>query len=105
MQVAFGDLKEKLTSPPVLSFPEFDKPFIVETDVPSVAVRAILLQKKLDGKVHPIQFGSRTMNAPERSYSACEREALAVVFGLKKFRVYLLSSEPLTLVTDHEALQ
>ena len=44
------------------------------------------------------------MNTSEREYSACEREALAVIFALKRFRVYLLSSTPLKLITDHQAL-
>ena len=45
------------------------------------------------------------MTAAEKNYSTCEREALAVMFALKKFRVHLLSAEPFTLVTDHQALQ
>lgn len=105
MQVAFDDLKGKLTCPPVLSFPEFDNMFMIETDGSSVAVGAVLSQKKLDVKVQPVQFGSRSMNAAECNYSACEQGALAIVFGLEKFRVYLLSSEQFTLVTDHQALQ
>ena len=44
------------------------------------------------------------MNTSERDYSACEHEALAVIFALKTFRVYLLSSTPLKLITDHQAL-
>ena len=44
------------------------------------------------------------MNKSERKYSACEREALAVIFALKKCRVHLLSSIPLKLITDHQAL-
>ena len=45
------------------------------------------------------------MTAAEQNYSACEREALAVIFALKKFQVYLLSSEPFILYTAHQALQ
>lgn len=45
------------------------------------------------------------MNAAERNYSACEREALAVIFPLRKFRVHLLSNIPFTLITDHQALR
>lgn len=50
-------------------------------------------------------YASRTMNSAERNYSACEREALAVIFALKKFRMYLLSTEPFKLITDHQALR
>ena len=105
MMSAFEVLKQRLTSPPVLAFPEFEAPFIVETDASSVAVGAVLAQKKEDGKVHPIQYASRTMTAAERNYSAYEREALAVIFALKKFRVYLLFSISFSLITDHQALR
>ena len=64
-----------------------------------------MAQHKEDRKVHPIQYASRTMTSAERKYSACERGALAVIFALKKFRVYLLSTQRLTLITDHQALQ
>ena len=105
MRVAFDTLKERLKSPPLLAFADFDVPFVVETDASSVAIGSVLVQKKEDGKVHPIQYASRTMTAPERNYSACEREALAVIIALKNFRVYLLSSIPFTLITDHLALR
>ena len=55
-----------------------------------MSVGAVLAQKKEDGRIHPIPYASRTMNTSERKYSACEHEALAVIFSLKKFRVYLL---------------
>lgn len=50
-------------------------------------------------------FGGRTINVSEQYYSICEREALVVVFGLKKFRVYCLLAESFNLVTDHQTLQ
>lgn len=105
MREAFVELKEKLTSPPLLALPDFDEPFVVETGASSIAVGAVLPQKKEDGKIHPIQYASRTMTSTEKNYSACEREALAVIFALKKFRVYLLSTQKFTLITDHQALQ
>ena len=104
MEQAFDELRIKFTSPPVLAYPDFEKPFVVETDASSVSVGAVVVQKNEDGKIHPIQYNSRKMNKSERKYSACEREALAVIFALNKFRVYLLSSTPLKLGTDHQAL-
>ena len=105
MEDAFRTLKQKLTSPAVLDFPDFNQPFIVETDASCLSLGAVLAQKKEDGKVHPIQYASRTMTDAEKKYSTCEREALAVIFALKKFRVYLLSSIPFTIITDHQALR
>ena len=105
MQEACEELKLNLTSSPVLAFPEFELPFVVETDASSVGVGAVMAQRKEDRKVHPIQYASRKMTSAERKYSACEREALAVIFALKTFRVYLLSTQRFTLITDHQALQ
>ena len=46
MQQAFDEIRIKLTSPPVLAYPEFEKPFVVETDASSVYFEAVLAQKK-----------------------------------------------------------
>ena len=105
MQSWFEELKRKLTTPPFSDLPDFDVTFVVETDASSVAVGAVLAQKKKDGKIHPVQYASRTMNKTERDYSDCEREALAVIFDLRKFRVYLLSTQRFLLITDHQSLQ
>lgn len=102
---AFIALKEAMTQPPVLAFPDFSKPFVVEADASAVAVGAVLSQQQTDNRVHPIQFSSRTMTRAERGYSACEKEALAVIFALRKFRVYLLSSDPFTVYSDQQALK
>ena len=97
-------LKEALNTAPVLAFPEFDLLFIVETDASSRAVGAVLAQKQ-EGSIHPIQYTSRSLNSAEKNYSACEREAVAVIFALRKFRIFLLSGHRFDLVTDHKALR
>ena len=97
MQKAFEDLRQSLCTPPILAYPDFKKPFVVETNASSVALGAVLSQKDARGSLHPVQFASRTMNVTERNYSVSEKEALAVIFALKKFRVYLLSNIPFTL--------
>lgn len=101
MLKAFEGLKLKLISPPVLAFPHIEEPFHFETDASSVAVGAALSQRKKDGKVHLVQYASRTITEAGGNYSACEREVLAVIFSLKKFRVYLLSTQKLRLSADH----
>ena len=53
-------LKEKITSAPVLVFPDFNKPFLLETDVSKQGLGAVLSQKQDDGRYHPIAFSSRT---------------------------------------------
>lgn len=103
-QLAFGKLKDALTSAPVLGYPDFDKPFVVETDVSSTGVGPVFAQKT-DGRLHTVQYVSRTLNRADKNYSACERETLAVVFALRKFRLFLLSDQPFELVTDQHALR
>lgn len=62
-------------------------------------------QNDEDRKIHPIQFGSSTINATERTFFMCVSKALAEVFDLRMLRVYLLPSEPLLLVADLQELQ
>lgn len=104
-QSAFEELKQALVDALVLAYPDFDKPFVVETDASGRGVGAVLAQKKDDGHVHPTNFASRSLNSAERNYFACEREALVVIFAIRKFRVYLLSDIPFDLVTDHQSLR
>lgn len=77
----------------------------METDASAVALAAVMSEKKEDGGIHPIQYGRRSMTTAEKRYSASEREVLAVIFALRKFRLYLLSAEPFTLMTDQQALK
>ena len=56
-------LKERISSAPVLVFPDFDKPFLLETDASKEGHGAVLSQKQEDGCYHPVAFGSRTFNA------------------------------------------
>lgn len=64
----------------------------------------MLSQGKKERKIHPVQFDRRKMNDAGKWYSAREMEALAVIFALKKFRVYLLPSLRFKLVTDYQDL-
>lgn len=104
LSFAFKNLKIALTSPPVLTQPDFSKPFIVETDASLLAVRAYLAQKDDEGRFHYVQCASPTMNFAEKNCTVSVKEALAVVFALKRFRNYLISRETLTHITDHQAL-
>ena len=61
-------LKEKITSAPVLVFPDFNKPFLLETDASKEGLGAVLSQKQDDGCYHPVAFGSRTLTSSEQNY-------------------------------------
>ena len=96
---AFGELRQRLVSAPVLAFPDFRQPFILDTDASDVGMGAVLSQV-LDGQERVIAYASRTLSKPERRYCVTRRELLAVVTFVQHFRPYLLGSRFL-LRTDH----
>ena len=59
---AFNILKEKCVNAPVLSFPDFKKPFLLETDASGKGLGAVLSQKQDDGRYHPVAYASQTMS-------------------------------------------
>ncbi len=104
MQTAFEELKEKLTSAPVLACPNYEEPFVVCTDASSRPVGAIISQADENGRDHPTHYASCALSAAESSYSPFEREAIGVIFALKKFRHYL-TSKRFNIHTGHQALK
>jgi len=101
-QQAFEALKLKLTSPPILSYPDFSHPFILHSDASATAIGAVLSQLQ-SGRETVICYWSRQLTKAERNYSTIEREALAVVGAVKEFYPYLYGFQ-FTLVTDHNPL-
>ena len=89
-EAAFSDLKDKLTTAPVLEHPRYDKEFIIDTDASATGIGAVLSQVQDDGREHVIAYASRTLSRPERRYCVTRRELLAVVTFIHHFRPYLL---------------
>ena len=102
--IAFNDLKDVLCSAPVLAPLDYSKPWIIDCDASDNALGAILSQAGGYGIEHPMYYYSRTFNTAESNYSTTDRECLAVVAGMKKFRVYVLGGEIL-IRTDHSAVR
>ena len=85
---------------PTLAFPNYEQPFILDTDASDVGIGVILSHSQADGSECVIAYGSRTLSHPERRYCVTRKELLAVVTFLQHFRPYLLGREFL-LRTDH----
>ena len=102
---AVRTIKEALTSYPVLRQPDFSQPFTIYTDASKIAIGAVLCQKS-EGSMHAIHYASRSLIDAEKNYSVQELEALAIVFAVKKFRKYILTSQfTVRCMTDHRTLE
>ena len=102
-QVAFQKLKDALCTAPVLRSPNFDLPFILQTDASDRGVAAVLSQTEQDEE-HPIAYFSKKLLPREQKYSTIEKECLAIKLGMQAFRVYLLG-RVFSVQTDHRALE
>lgn len=101
-QTAFCAVKNLLCSAPVLAAPVFDKPFEIQVDASDAG--AVLLQEGNGGVRHPVCFFSRKFNRHQLNYSVVEKETLALIWALKNFEVYVGTSGPVTVYTDHNLL-
>ena len=101
--VAFETLKRRLSSAPVLAFPQPGNMFILDTDASESGIGAVLSQNQ-DGVERVISYGSRTLTKSERNYCVTRKELLALVYFLRHFRPYLLGRQFLVR-TDHAALK
>ncbi|KAH8421132.1 hypothetical protein KR222_010583, partial [Zaprionus bogoriensis] len=101
---AFRNLKSKLTSAPILSTPDFSKPFLLVCDASTCGLGCVLAQLDETGFEAPIAFMSEKLSKAQRNYSVTELECLAVIKGIKKFRAYI-EGQDFQVITDHASLQ
>ena len=106
-QEGFNQLKKTLTEAPVLAYPDYSKPFILETDTSLKGLGAILSQKGDNNEVHVIAYVSRSLHPLEKSmrdYSSAKIELMALKWSVcNKFKDYLLGSK-FTIFTNNNPL-
>ncbi|CAN6573275.1 unnamed protein product [Malus baccata var. baccata] len=100
---SFNQLKELLTTAPIIVPPDWRLPFELMCDASDYALGAVLGQRK-DKRPHVIYYASRTLNDAQLNYSTTEKELLVVVFALDKFRSYLIGTKVIVFI-DHAALK
>lgn len=103
-QAAMNKLKERLVSAPILIYLDWNKMFHVHIDMSGIALGAVLTQPGEKNMDHLVYYDSRKLSIAKRNYTTIEREALAMVYSLQKFRNYLLGT-PFKLFTDHSMLK
>ena len=102
-QSAFDRLKKALVSAPIITPPDWSLPFEIMCDASDYAIGSVLGQRK-DNRLHVIYYASRTLSEAQLNYTTTEKEMLAVVFAVDKFRSYLLGSK-IIIYTDHSAIR
>lgn len=98
-QLAFDKVKQLKTIAPVLALPNFSQPFVLETDASGYGLGAVLMQ---NGK--PLSFMSKAIGSKAAALSTYDKEALAIIEALNKWKHYFAASS-LIIKTDQESLK
>ena len=86
---AFNLAKEKFVSSDILVHYHLRLPIKIARDASAYGLGAVLSHVMKNGSERPVAFASRTLTASERNYAQVEKEALALIFAVKKFHIYL----------------
>ena len=101
---AFQTLKKALASPPILAFPNFDRPFILATDSSDHSMGYVLSQCDENGLEHPIAYSGRTLHGHELKWHITYKEGLALVEAVNHFRPYFANNS-FTVYTDNVSVK
>ena len=105
-QESFEALKLLLMQAPVLSMPDYSKPFMLLVDASDIGVGAVLMQKETDGLDHPVAYFSKKLNRYQKNYSTIEKETLSLILAIQHFEIYVSAGEyPVEVFTDHNPLK
>lgn len=97
-EAAFQSLKQALISAPVLAIPYFSRAFVIETDASDIGFGAVLMQGE-----HPVAYLSKPVYTNNQALSTYEKECMAIIFAIEKWRPYLLHQQ-FIIRTDHQSL-
>jgi len=100
---AFEELKRRLVTAPVITAPDWQCNFELMCDASSYAVGAVLGQWK-EKVFRVIHYASKILNEAQTNYTTTEKELLAIVYALEKFRSYLIGSKVIVF-TDHTTIK
>ena len=103
-QRAFEQAKKIFSDSPLLTHFDPTKAVILTCDASPYSVGAVLSHKLSDGTEQPISFASRTLSVAERNYAQLDKEALAIIVGVKRFHQYLYGQK-FTIQSDHKPLK
>jgi hypothetical protein len=98
-QESFDHMKEVMGTCPVLALPDFTLPFVLECDTFGKGIGVVLMHGG-----HPIAFKIRNLSQPKRLYSIYDKEMLAIMHALTKFRQYLVGKKFVVKI-DHNSLK
>jgi hypothetical protein len=99
---SFHTLKKALISAPVIEPPDWHLPFEFMCDASDYAIGLVLGQSK-DKNHYAISYTSKTLTRPQLNYATTEKELLAVVFSIERFRSYLVGAKVIVYI-DHASL-
>jgi hypothetical protein len=91
---AFNELKSVMSNPPLLALPDFSIPFLLETDACATGLGAVLMQKE-----RPLAYFSKCLGSNNSTKSIYEKEAMAILEALKKWRHYFLGNKLILKLT------
>ena len=101
---SFDEIKELLTTAPLLITSDFCKPFIVSCDACKTRIGGVLAQLDEEGTERPVAFYSKKLNRAQQNYSITELECLAAIKSIEKFRAYI-EGYAFKVITDHATLK
>src|SRR6266498_1280991 len=104
-QTAFDILKRKFTEESILAHPDFTKMFKLYTDASDVGLGAVLMQEDDQEKDRVICYEAKTLLLAEKNYLTIEKECLAVIWVMQKFKHFLGERQPFEVYTDHAMLK